>query len=88
MVFSQEGHLTKKYNHDTKKPETLTRHLITICSRPGDLVIIPFCGSGTECACSVMEGRNFISYEIEKKYVDIANNRVNEVLKCPRLFYE
>jgi len=64
-----------KYDHDTVKPETLTRALILTCSRKGDNVCIPFAGSGTECAMSKKEGRNFWGYDIEKKYVDMSNKR-------------
>ena len=66
---------TNTHDHDTVKPETLTRALILTCSRPADTVIVPFAGSGTECAMSKKEGRNFIGYDIEKKYVDMANKR-------------
>jgi len=37
--FSQESHITKNYEHDTKKPESLTRLLIQSTTNPGDLVV-------------------------------------------------
>ena len=77
---------TNKYEHDTIKPEKLTRILINTCSRENDLVIIPFAGSGTECAMSVKEKRNFIGFEIEPKYCEIANKRVNQYLSQKTLF--
>lgn len=86
LEFSQEGHKTGKYDHDTCKPETLTRALILTCSRPNDLVLIPFAGSGTECAMSVKENRNFVGYEITEKYVDMSNERVKKILDKPTLF--
>lgn len=66
---------TSKYNHNTVKPEKLTRILIRTCSRKNDLIIIPFAGSGTECAMSKKEGRNFWACDIKKKYVDMSNKR-------------
>jgi DNA modification methylase len=86
LEFSQEGHITKNYDHETKKPETLTRALILTCSRPGDLVLIPFAGSGTECAMSAKESRPFVGYETTKKHADMSNDRVKEVLRTPSLF--
>jgi len=86
LEFSQESHITKKYNHDTKKPETLTRALIQTCSRKGDLVLVPFAGSGTECAMAAKEGREFIGFDIEPKYVEMANARCSEHLKQTSLF--
>jgi len=77
---------TSSYDHDTIKPEKLTRILIKTCSRENDLVIVPFAGSGTECAMSVKEKRRFVGYEITKKHVDMSNERVKHVLDKPTLF--
>ena len=74
-----------EYDHDTVKPEKLARILILTCSRPNDLVLIPFAGSGTECAMSAKEGRWFIGYDVEKKYVDMSNKRVQTILRQPAL---
>jgi site-specific DNA-methyltransferase (adenine-specific) len=79
LKYSQEANISKNYNHPTQKPEKLTRMLIQTCSNEGDLVFVPFAGSGTECAMSVKEKRNFIGYEIDKTYCDLANKRVLEI---------
>jgi len=85
--FSNEAVKTgAKYDHDTVKPETLTRALILTCSRPDDLVLAPFAGSGTEVAMAIKEGRKAIGYDIEKKYVDMANKRVDIINAQPSLF--
>jgi site-specific DNA-methyltransferase (adenine-specific) len=85
--FSNEAVKTgAKYDHDTVKPETLTRALIMTCSRKNDLVIVPFAGSGTEVAMSVKEGRRAIGYDIEKKYVDMSNKRIKTFKDAPTLF--
>jgi len=84
--FSQEGHKTKQYDHETKKPEQLTRALILTCSRKGDLVGVPFAGSGTECDMAAKEGRNFIGFDIEQKHVDTSNKRCKWTLRQPQLF--
>jgi len=47
---------------------------------------VPFAGSGTECAMSVKEKREFIGYEITEKHVKISNDRVQKILKEPTLF--
>ena len=86
LRVSQEGHITGKYEHDTVKPEKLTRILITTCSRENDLVVVPFAGSGTECAMSVKEKRNFIGYEITEKHAKMSQERANKILKEPTLF--
>jgi len=86
LRVSQEGHITGKYDHDTVKPEKLTRILINTCSRENDLVVVPFAGSGTECAMSAKEKRNFIGYEITEKHAKMAQDRANKILKEPTLF--
>ena len=86
LRFSQEAHNTRKYDHETAKPEKLTRYLIQSCSRENDLVVVPFSGSGTECAMSAFENRNFIGFDIEKKYVDMGNERVKKIMDQTKLF--
>jgi len=86
LRVSQEGHITGKYDHDTIKPEKLTRILITTCSRKNDLVLVPFAGSGTECAMAVKEGRRFIGFDVEQKYVDMSNERCRNIMSQPSLF--
>ena len=88
-IITYKNEATKtgaKYDHDTCKPEKLTRALILTCSRKNDLVVVPFSGSGTEMAMSIKEGRKAIGYDIEKKYVDMSNNRIKRVLSTPQLF--
>lgn len=86
MKFDQEAHITRNYEHDTCKPETLTRTLILTCSRPNDLIVVPFSGSGTECAMAVKEGRKTIGFEITEKHAKMSNERVQNILRQPSLF--
>ena len=85
--FSNEAVKTgAKYDHDTVKPEKLTRALILTCSRPNDLVVVPFAGSGTECAMSVKEGRRTIGFEITEKHAEMSNKRIQKEFSTPQLF--
>jgi len=87
LNFSNEAvKVGNKYDHDTVKPETLTRALILTCSRPNDLVFVPFAGSGTECAMSAKEKRMFIGFDLNQNYVDLGNNRCKKILMQPELF--
>ena len=74
------------YDHDTVKPEKLTRILIKTCSRKDDLIVVPFAGSGTECAMSAKEKRNFVGFEIAEKHAKMANDRARIILNSPTLF--
>jgi len=87
LRFSNESTKTgAKYDHDTVKPETLTRALILTCSRKNDLVLVPFSGSGTECAMAAKEGRNTIGFEITPKHAEMSNKRLQNILRQPSLF--
>ena len=87
LNYSNEAVKTgAKYDHETVKPESLTRALILTCSRKDDLVVVPFAGSGTECAMSAKESRNFIGFDIEQKHVNTSNRRCFEILRQPQLF--
>lgn len=85
-VIRLPNYETSSYDHDTIKPEKLTRIFITTCSRENDLVVVPFAGSGTECAMSVKEKRSFIGFEITEKHAEMSNKRVQKILKEPTLF--
>ena len=65
-----------KYGHPTTKDIRVTEDLIRMTTRPGDLVVVPFAGSGTECHAAASLGRRFVGFDIEGRYVDVANNRV------------
>lgn len=85
-VIRLPNYETNDYQHETIKPETLARILILTSSKKNDLVVVPFAGSGTECAMSAKEGRKFIGYDIKQEYVDMATKRCNLLLSQPQLF--
>src|SRR5436309_5718759 len=56
--------------HTTQKPEALLRRIILATSKPGDLVLDPFCGTGTAAAVAKRLGRDYITIEREPAYVE------------------
>lgn len=64
--------------HPTQKPEEMLKRIILASSRKGDVVLDPFLGSGTTTSVAKALGRNWIGIEKEKKYVDLANNRIKK----------
>ena len=62
--------------HPTVKPLKLMTYLITIGSRPGDTILDPFLGSGTTGVAAAILNRNFIGFEINESYFEIAENRI------------
>jgi site-specific DNA-methyltransferase (adenine-specific) len=77
--WSQESHLTGKFRHPTQKPPGLTKLLISTTTKEGDLVVIPFSGSGTECLESKRLKRNFVGYEIDYEFALMGLRRIEQV---------
>ena len=66
--------------HSTQKPESLLHRVIVASTRPGDVILDPFFGSGTTGAVAKRLGRRFIGIEREKTYADVARARIAEVI--------
>lgn len=64
--------------HDTEKPIELMEILITNSSQENDFVLDPFLGSGTTAVAAINTNRHYIGFELDTKYFDIANNRIEE----------
>ena len=58
--------------HPTQKPEALLARVILSSSRPDDLVLDPFCGTGTTGAVAKRLGRRFVGFERDAKYAKAA----------------
>src|SRR3989338_7161977 len=67
--------------HTTQKPVELLRRIILACTKPGEIVLDPFVGSGTTLAVAKMLNRNSIGIEKEKKYLEIIEKRLNKPQK-------
>ena len=59
-----------RYGHKTQKPKDITDRIIKASSNKGDLVYIPFAGSGSEVVSCINNNRNYLATEINKKYID------------------
>jgi DNA modification methylase len=69
--------------HPTQKPESLLYRVIMSSSNVGDVVLDPFFGSGTTGAVAKKLGRNFIGIERDRKYVKVAQKRIDAVVPSP-----
>ncbi|NUL81130.1 MAG: site-specific DNA-methyltransferase [Armatimonadetes bacterium] len=69
----------KRYGkHPTQKPEELLMRIVQAASKPGDLVLDPFCGSGTTGVAAVRLGRRFVGFEIEEDFTAVAVARLRD----------
>src|SRR5271157_950613 len=62
--------------HPTQKPEALLARILMSASKPGDVVLDPFFGSGTTGAVAKKLGRHFIGCERDEIYIDAARARI------------
>jgi modification methylase len=69
--------------HPTQKPEALLARVIMAASRPDDLVLDPFCGTGTTGAVARRLGRRFIGFEREQEYAVAAEKRIEATEPMP-----
>lgn len=69
----------ERVNHPTQKPLKLCEKLLKACIKKDEenIVLVPFCGSGSECVAAKTLGLKYISYELNKEYIDIANKRLD-----------
>ena len=65
--------------HPTQKPLSLMNALIELTTKPGQIVLDPFMGSGSTCVSAKLLGRKYIGFELDKNYYEIAVNRIKEI---------
>ncbi|MBX8784967.1 site-specific DNA-methyltransferase [Ochrobactrum sp. GRS2] len=65
--------------HPTQKPEALLARILMSSSKPGDVILDPFFGSGTTGAVAKRLGRHFVGIEREQSYIDAATKRIEAV---------
>nr|WP_305849906.1 site-specific DNA-methyltransferase [Sphingosinicella sp. CPCC 101087] len=66
--------------HPTQKPEALLYRVLLACTRPGDVVLDPFFGTGTTGAVARRLGRHWIGIERETRYIKVARQRIDSTL--------
>ena len=66
--------------HPTQKPEALLYRILLACTKPGDVVLDPFFGTGTTGAVARRLGRRWIGIEREPTYAKVARERIDSTL--------
>jgi site-specific DNA-methyltransferase (adenine-specific) len=70
----------ERVGYPTQKPVLLLKEIIKIVTDEGDLVVDPFCGSGTTCVAAKSMNRNFIGIDASNDAVELANKRLEEMI--------
>jgi DNA modification methylase len=69
-----------RVGHPAPFPIELPYRCIQLYTFKGEVVLDPFCGAGSTCIAAIKSGRQFVGYDINKEYVEIANARINDLL--------
>ena len=75
-VLAGRRFAAERVAHPTQKPMMLSLRIGRHFSNPGDFVLVPFAGSGTECLAARMLGRRFLGFDLNPDYVALAHSRI------------
>ncbi|MCY3978265.1 MAG: site-specific DNA-methyltransferase [Chloroflexi bacterium] len=68
--------MAENTGHPTQKPEKLVAKIILASSKPGDVILDPFLGSGTTSTVAKKLGRHYVGIEIDRRYACLAEKRI------------
>ncbi len=83
-VWTFSGESKKRIGHPAPFPVELPKRCIKLFSYKNDIILDPFLGSGTTLISAYQEGRKAIGVELDKKYVELAIDRIEK--ETPSLF--
>lgn len=75
----------ERTSHPAQFPAALIERIIKGCSNPRDLIFDPFMGSGTVAETAILNGRQVVGFEIERRYIKIITERLLSSMKERRL---
>lgn len=84
-VWTFPSESAKRIGHPAPFPEALPHRLIQLYTFVGDVVLDPFCGSGTTCLSALKAGRHYVGYDVEAEYIALANERISRYANQTRL---
>jgi len=77
-VWTFPAESARKIGHPAPFPIELPSRLIQLYTFKDEVVLDPFCGSGSACIAAIKAERHYIGYDTEKEYVELAEKRIGE----------
>lgn len=77
-VWTFPAESARKIGHPAPFPIELPLRLVQLYTFKDEVVLDPFCGSGSACIAAIKAGRHYIGYDTEKEYVELAGKRIRE----------
>jgi DNA modification methylase len=78
-VWAMSAESARKIGHPAPFPVELPRRLTQLYTFENEVVLDPFMGSGQTALAALMSNRHYIGYEIDEKYIELANSRIHEM---------
>ena len=78
--------MERERHHPTQKPVKIMAYCVNGYTEPGQTILDPFMGSGTTGVAAVQAGRKFIGIELDRKYFEIAVERIENAQRQLTLF--
>ena len=84
-VWTFPAESARKIGHPAPFPIELPYRLIQLYTFKDEVVLDPFCGSGSACIAAIKAGRHYIGYDTEEEYVRLAERRIREYKQQPTI---
>jgi site-specific DNA-methyltransferase (adenine-specific) len=79
-VWTFPAESATRIGHPAPFPVELPYRLIQLYTFEGDVVLDPFCGSGTTCIAAIRSNRHYVGFDNNEEYVELARNRIDEYI--------
>ncbi len=86
-IWTMNTESARRIGHPAPFPEELPYRLIQLYSFKGDIILDPFMGSGTTAVSALKTDRKFVGYDISKEYIDLAEKRIESLLKQTKISF-
>lgn len=86
-IWTMNAESARRIGHPAPFPEELPYRLIQLYSFKGDIILDPFIGSGTTAVSALKADRKFVGYDISKEYIDLAEKRIEPLLKQTKIAF-
>jgi len=86
-IWTMNAESARRIGHPAPFPEELPYRLIQLYSFKGDIILDPFIGSGTTAVSALKSERNFIGYETNNEYIEMAKKRIEPLINQHKLAF-
>jgi site-specific DNA-methyltransferase (adenine-specific) len=83
-VWDIPAESVRRIGHPSPFPLELPKRLIGLYSFEGDVVLDPFCGSGTTCVAALELNRRYVGYDIVPGYCELTRDRIRQAREIPQ----